>query len=790
MQSPSGESDSYPATSSYVSEETFEVEGVVDERVECGQKVYRIRWKGFGPEGDTWEPEDNLSEGCAALLEEYSRSKQLSAQRSAAHTESGTSGVLDVFTLGDSRLAVKKEVYERNSHSRSPPGSSSDFTVGTPIKAEIKEADDALSSVSSTVPEHSKPRKSAGGAERSTELTTSAVVSPKKKSDLNIIAENCESSNVAMQLPLATAESNLESEMNRRAREEKKKNASSATTAVLPPETSQIASNKAATEVVDPPPKKKRGRPRKNPQPATSETPNKEATASKEQESVPPQPKKRKKNKEKEDNEEAAMDGEDSALETDDASTSSRHREDKPSGQKSASAGESNEDYHQRKRRRRTEVDNLYVADRVPDWTEVVLQEGLVGAEETAAGKRVTRRIVQSVKRQIAPSASSSPSTERSSTRPRRRRDHQPNYATENNDPTSRESSEQSAPDKQDRAASPSAPATDNGRQEDAVVEASADNNRAKKASSNEPAVPPVLVDRKQAASSPANQVPSIPTVAVQDNRDPAQTAIPNDHPKPQQPTEEPPHSGFRRRPITDANLPLSVSFGLDLNQEFKRRMKLYQLDKGQPVRQSAFERACIEGDLAVVRNAVLALKNKQQPLTLDVNAFDRAGFTLLMKICMTQCSAAHQHDDIIEYLVQAGADVNFRHSESGQFALHLAVNANSLCKVKKLISLKAAVNVADRSGVTPLVLAAQFNRQHIVFALLEFGADYNADIAPDRRSGERRTALRVAEEAGHSSTAGVILSHSRRVKEHFDTARMGLAKGCYMKRANLVACN
>lgn len=46
-----------------------------------------------------------------------------------------------------------------------------------------------------------------------------------------------------------------------------------------------------------------------------------------------------------------------------------------------------------------------------------------------------------------------------------------------------------------------------------------------------------------------------------------------------------------------------------------------------------AFERACLEGDLATVRNAVLALKNKQQPLTLDVNAYDRNGFSLLMRV-------------------------------------------------------------------------------------------------------------------------------------------------------------
>ncbi|CAG5098809.1 Oidioi.mRNA.OKI2018_I69.XSR.g15997.t1.cds [Oikopleura dioica] len=46
-------------------EEEYEVEHILDERMEendAGVKVkhYRIRWKGFGPDDDTWEPKENL----------------------------------------------------------------------------------------------------------------------------------------------------------------------------------------------------------------------------------------------------------------------------------------------------------------------------------------------------------------------------------------------------------------------------------------------------------------------------------------------------------------------------------------------------------------------------------------------------------------------------------------------------------------------------------------------------------------------------------------------------------
>ncbi|XP_065362912.1 chromodomain-helicase-DNA-binding protein 1 isoform X2 [Calliphora vicina] len=50
-------------------EQEWEVEKIIDYAEEKKGRVFRIRWKGFGPKNDTWEPEENLN--CGDIIQKF-----------------------------------------------------------------------------------------------------------------------------------------------------------------------------------------------------------------------------------------------------------------------------------------------------------------------------------------------------------------------------------------------------------------------------------------------------------------------------------------------------------------------------------------------------------------------------------------------------------------------------------------------------------------------------------------------------------------------------------------------
>ncbi|XP_072013389.1 uncharacterized protein [Amphiura filiformis] len=54
--------------------DVFEVEKILGDRTRKGQTEYKIRWKKFGPKGDSWEPEEHLLD-CTDALKEYKAQK-------------------------------------------------------------------------------------------------------------------------------------------------------------------------------------------------------------------------------------------------------------------------------------------------------------------------------------------------------------------------------------------------------------------------------------------------------------------------------------------------------------------------------------------------------------------------------------------------------------------------------------------------------------------------------------------------------------------------------------------
>jgi hypothetical protein len=63
-------SSSSSSTESETDSETYEVEKILDHRIDSrGRRRFLIQWKGYDSEEKSWEDEDNLN--CPALLNEY-----------------------------------------------------------------------------------------------------------------------------------------------------------------------------------------------------------------------------------------------------------------------------------------------------------------------------------------------------------------------------------------------------------------------------------------------------------------------------------------------------------------------------------------------------------------------------------------------------------------------------------------------------------------------------------------------------------------------------------------------
>ncbi|XP_063807731.1 M-phase phosphoprotein 8 [Pseudophryne corroboree] len=63
-------------------EDVFEVESILDSKLEGGEVLYRVRWKGYDSEGDTWEPEAHLDD-CKEVLLGFKRKQAEIKQKQA-----------------------------------------------------------------------------------------------------------------------------------------------------------------------------------------------------------------------------------------------------------------------------------------------------------------------------------------------------------------------------------------------------------------------------------------------------------------------------------------------------------------------------------------------------------------------------------------------------------------------------------------------------------------------------------------------------------------------------------
>uniref|UniRef100_A0A915IL74 Chromo domain-containing protein n=1 Tax=Romanomermis culicivorax TaxID=13658 RepID=A0A915IL74_ROMCU len=200
----------------------------------------------------------------------------------------------------------------------------------------------------------------------------------------------------------------------------------------------------------------------------------------------------------------------------------------------------------------------------------------------------------------------------------------------------------------------------------------------------------------------------------------------------------------------------------LNLNDYFKSLMhksQNFDRTKTHIVTQTDLFESCRLGHFDLVRSALLAAKNSKSVSAYNLNALDEYGRTVLMNLVLTKCDSCHIIDDIMELLVQNGANLNLR-SREGDTALMMAIQSEYLCKVTKLLSLGAAANLPNHAGETPLLMACSKSLNLFVTKLLESGADFNAVGA----SGTPLSSLIF-----NKTINKLIQTHEKRVKLAFD---------------------
>lgn len=83
---------------------------------------------------------------------------------------------------------------------------------------------------------------------------------------------------------------------------------------------------------------------------------------------------------------------------------------------------------------------------------------------------------------------------------------------------------------------------------------------------------------------------------------------------------------------------------------------------------------------------------------------------------------------------------INSRDLTTGETGLHIAVTKRDLTWIHFLTDRGANPNIADKKGVTPLMLASQLGEVHLVEALIEVGASINTS----NNSGETPLILAI----------------------------------------------
>ncbi|XP_008279814.1 M-phase phosphoprotein 8 [Stegastes partitus] len=110
-------------------EDVYEVERIIDMRVEEGEVLYRVRWKNYCSDDDTWEPEAHL-EDCREVLLAFKKSQAEAKAKKEAEAKKPVTSKL---------LPVKSDVFDADSESDSDKDRPTDSPIKKKKKKKIRE---------------------------------------------------------------------------------------------------------------------------------------------------------------------------------------------------------------------------------------------------------------------------------------------------------------------------------------------------------------------------------------------------------------------------------------------------------------------------------------------------------------------------------------------------------------------------------------------------------------------------------------------------------------------------
>merc|ERR1711970_751395 len=92
------------------SEEEYEVDRIINDRIEKNEKQYLIRWKNFGADDDTWEPVSNLD--CPEIISLYEQNKKNAIAKAEAKKEMTKRGATDDINAPAKKNKATKKIQD------------------------------------------------------------------------------------------------------------------------------------------------------------------------------------------------------------------------------------------------------------------------------------------------------------------------------------------------------------------------------------------------------------------------------------------------------------------------------------------------------------------------------------------------------------------------------------------------------------------------------------------------------------------------------------------------------